>query len=333
MAAGEMETGRWLLLIHQIPPKPAYFRAKVGRRLQKLGAVAIKNSVYVLPFTEQTQEDFQWVAREIANDGGEATLCKATFVEGLRDDQIEVLFHAARDADYASIAGEAREAVSGLPSRLARDDERRQELEADLARLRKRLNEVVAIDFFPSSGRVSAESAIDALERRLRRNEKPPEEEGHAPLSKEEHRGRTWVTRKNIHVDRIASAWLIRRFIDPRATFKFVPGQGYRPDERELTFDMYEGTFTHVGDACTFETLMEQFALKEPGLNAIAEIVHDIDVKDGKFSRVEAPGIAALIAGIATAHREDERRIEVGGAMFDALLELFGRRKTRGGVP
>jgi hypothetical protein len=195
------------------------------------------------------------------------------------------------------------------------------------------MSEVAAIDFFGASGRVSAKSAIEALERRLRRNEKPPEEEERDGLSRDEYRGRTWVTRKNIHVDRIASAWLIRRFIDPRATFKFVPGQGYRAEETELTFDMYEGTFTHVGDDCTFETLVKRFAMREPGLGAIAEIVHDIDVKDGKFSRVEAPGVAALIAGIAVAHREDERRIEVGGAMFDALLELFGRRKTRGGVP
>src|SRR5262249_53085485 len=116
MTARESEGPRWLLLIHQIPPKPAYFRAKVGRRLQKLGAVAIKNSVYVVPFGEQTQEDFQWVVREIAGDGGEATLCKATFVEGIRDDQIEALFQAARDADFAAVAEEVRELIAGLPS-------------------------------------------------------------------------------------------------------------------------------------------------------------------------------------------------------------------------
>src|SRR5215471_3288060 len=121
----------WLLLIHQIPPKPAYFRAKVGRRLQRVGAVAIKNSVYVAPLTEQSHEDLQWVAREISSEGGEATLCRATFVEGLRDDQIEVLFHAARDADYAQVTEEARSVTTSLPSRLARDDERREALEAD----------------------------------------------------------------------------------------------------------------------------------------------------------------------------------------------------------
>jgi hypothetical protein len=333
MARADEATARWLLLIHQIPPKPAYFRQRVGRRLHRLGAVAIKNSVYVLPLTEQTQEDFQWVAREIASDGGEATLCKASFVEGLRDDQIEALFHAARDADYQQLAEEVRELVSDLPPRLGRDDERRATLEADLARLRKRLGEVAAIDFFASSGRVAAEAALEGLERRLRRNAPPAEPTTDGGLSVEDYRGRTWVTRKNVHVDRIASAWLIRRFIDRDARFAFVPGQGYRAAPDELTFDMYEGTFTHVGDACTFETLVDRFDLREPGLGPIAEIIHDIDVKDGKFARAEAPGVAALIAGIALAHREDERRIELGGAMFDALLELFGRKKTRGGAP
>jgi hypothetical protein len=332
MAQHDAETVRWLLLIHQIPPTPAYFRAKVGRRLQKLGAVPIKNSVYVLPFGEQSQEDFQWLVREIVGEGGEATLCRAAFIEGLRDDQIENLFQTARDADYAAVAEEARELLGDLPSKLGRTDERRPKLEEDLARLRKRMAEVAAIDFFSTSGRVAAEAALEALERRLRRNEPVPPEATPSALRPEDHRGRVWVTRKNVHVDRIASAWLIRRFVDPDARFKFVPGQGYRAADGELTFDMYEGSFTHVGDACTFETLLDRFALKEPGLSAIAEIVHDIDVKDGKFSRSEAPGVAALIAGIAVAHREDERRLEVGGAMLDALLGLFGRRKVRGGT-
>jgi hypothetical protein len=333
MGHDEGEPIRWLLLIHQIPPTPAYFRAKVGRRLQKLGAVAIKNSVYVLPFGEQSQEDFQWLVREIASEGGEATLCRAAFIEGLRDDQIENLFQAARDADYAAVAEETRELLGDLPSKLGRSDERRPQLEEHLSRLRKRMGEIAAIDFFSTSGRVAAEAALESLERRLRKNEPAPAETKPSALRPEDHRGRVWVTRKNVHVDRIASAWLIRRFIDPDARFKFVPGQGYRANEGELTFDMYEGSFTHVGDACTFETLIDRFALKEPGLSAIAEIVHDIDVKDGKFSRAEAPGVAALIAGIALAHREDERRLEVGGAMLDALLGLFGRRKVRGGTP
>src|ERR1700719_1408109 len=106
---------RWLLLIHQIPPKPNYFRVKIWRRLQSLGAVAIKNSVYVLPKTDQSHEDFEWVLREIVQKGGDATLCEASFVEGLSDEQVEALFHAARDADYLQIADEARGIIDSLP--------------------------------------------------------------------------------------------------------------------------------------------------------------------------------------------------------------------------
>jgi hypothetical protein len=324
----ETQEPRWLLLIHQIPPTPAYFRAKVGRRLQRLGAVAIKNSVYVLPLADPSHEDLQWLAREIVAEGGEATLCKATFIEGLRDDQVETLFHAARDADYAQVAEEARQMTSELPPRLGRDDERRSALEADLARLRKRLAEIVAIDFFAASGRVTAESAIEALERRVRRGrDKAMQEETSRP-KRDAYQGRTWVTRKNVHVDRIASAWLIRRYIDPAACFAFVSGQGYRGKDAEVTFDMYEGDFTHVGDACTFETLLESFEIREAGLSTIAEIIHDIDVKDGKFGRAEAPGVAALVAGIALAEREDQARIEFGGRILDALLELYRRKRA-----
>jgi hypothetical protein len=326
--AGESDEPRWLLLIHQIPPKPAYFRAKVGRRLQRVGAVAIKNSVYVAPLSEQTHEDLQWIAREIATEGGEATLCKATFVEGLRDDQIETLFHAARDADYAQVAEEAREVTGSLPARLARDDERREALESDLVRLRKRIGEIVAIDFFACSGRVAAESAVEALERRLRRGREPLPATDETRRKREDFRGRTWVTRKNVHVDRIASAWLIVRFIDSDARFAFVPGQGYKGKEGEVTFDMYEGDFTHVGDACTFETLLDRFEIREPGLSTIAEIIHDIDVKDGKFGRAEGPGVAALIAGIALAERDDEARIQLGMRVFDALLALYRRKRS-----
>src|SRR5258708_27897651 len=132
------EAPRWLLLIHQIPPKPAYFRAKVSKRLARVGAVAIKNSVYVVPLTDASQEDFQWVAREIVSEGGEATLCRAEFVEGLRDDQIEALFHVARDADYEGIAKEARGVSAGLPPRVGSDDPRRTELAGHVARLKKR---------------------------------------------------------------------------------------------------------------------------------------------------------------------------------------------------
>lgn len=321
------DEARWLLLIHQIPPKPDYFRVKVGRRLQRLGAVAVKRSVYVLPFGESTLEDFQWLAREIVAEGGDATVCRASFVEGLGDEQVEALFHEAREADYAALADEAREASAELPKRLGADDERRAGAEARLARLKKRFDELVALDFFGAPGRAPAEAALASLAKRLVREPEPERRDASEVRDRSEYRRRTWVTRKNVHVDRIGSAWLIRRFIDPEASFKFVPAQGHEAAEGELTFDMAEATFTHVGDRCTFETLVAEFALREPGLSALAEIVHDIDVKDGKFGRAEAPGVAALIAGIALTERDDGARIELGGRLFGALFELYRRKR------
>jgi hypothetical protein len=141
-------------------------------------------------------------------------------------------------------------------------------------------------------------------------------------LDRAQFRGRTWVTRTGIKVDRMASAWLIRRFIDPEARFKFVPAKGYRPEEGELRFDMFEAEFTHEGELCTFEVLVQRFGLTDPALRAIAEIVHDIDVKDAKYGREEAPGIGQLVAGIAAAHPDDEVRLERGAALFEDLYAV-----------
>ncbi len=146
-------------------------------------------------------------------------------------------------------------------------------------------------------------------------------------LSREAYQGRTWVTRTGIKVDRMASAWLIRRFIDPEARFKFVPAKGYRPEEGELRFDMFEAEFTHEGDLCTFEVLVQRFGLADPALRAIAEIVHDIDVKDAKYGREEAPGIGQLVAGIAAAHASDEERLARGSALFEDLYSLHAATK------
>ncbi len=324
MASSHPRRERWLLLVHQIPPKPSYFRAKVGRRLQKIGAVAIKNSVYVLPHNEQTQEDFQWATREIIAEGGDATLCAASLVEGLRDEQVEALFQAARQADYAQLAEDARVTLAETPARP--DDSERAQVDAHLARLTKRMAEIAAIDFFSAQGREAAESVISALAKRARSNGGKRAALEPSP-KRAEYQKRTWVTRKNVHVDRIASAWLIRRFIDHKPTFKFVEAKGYKARPAEVTFDMFEANFTHVGDRCTFEVLVDRFGLRETGLRAIAEIVHDIDVTDGKFSRPEAPGVASLVAGIAVLHRHDEERIAVGSQMLDALLELHRRRR------
>ena len=323
----ESNEGLWLLLIHQLPPKPNYFRVKIWRRLQRLGAVAIKNSVYVLPKNDQTQEDFQWVLREIIEGGGEASLCEARFVEGLSNEQVEALFQAARGAEYGQIVEEARRlAEMPLPDGQI-EDTRRTQSEIDLARLKRHLAEVVAIDFFGAPGREAAEGLVSGVEARMNDKRSGKQVASIAAARRQDLQGKTWVTRKGIHVDRMASAWLIRRFVDSGARFKFVPGKGYTPLPGELRFDMFEAEFTHEGDRCTLEVLIERTGLNDPALCPIAEIVHDIDLKDSKFGRQETPGIERLIAGIAMAHKDDESRLARGAAVFDDLYE-YCRRKS-----
>lgn len=326
----EKPEARWLLLIHHIPPKPAYFRVRIWRRLQGLGAVAIKNSVYVLPRSEQTLEDFQWVVREILQRGGEATLCEAQLVEGLTDAQVQALFHAARDSDYALLAGEARALLASFSKDMEREDPQA-EAGLPLQRLRKRFSEIIAVDYLGASGREAAEGALSSLEEAL---QAPPRRAAPADeawrdrwKSLGELRGRTWVTRQGIFVDRIASAWFIRRFIDPDARFRFVSPKLYPPGPGEIRFDMFEAEFTHEGDLCTFEVLLECSGLDDPALRSIAAIVHDMDIKDGKFQREETPGLLPLLEGIAAAHKDDRERLERGGVVLDGLYAYFRRER------
>ncbi|HEX6372773.1 MAG TPA: chromate resistance protein ChrB domain-containing protein [Longimicrobium sp.] len=297
------ERDRWLLLIHQVPPKPDYLRVKVRRRLQRLGAVALKNSVYVLPATPGRVEDFQWLAKEIEGDGGEAIVCEASFVTGIVDDELTAQFSRECDRRYAEIADEAAllsgEAGAGT-----------------LFRVKRKLADAVRLDFFQAPGRHAAEAALTEAEARVLHGKAA----GGDRQTDGTLRGRTWVTRSDVFIDRMASAWLIRRFIDPDARFRFVAGDQHRPASGELRFDTFEGEFTHEGDRCTFEVLLEKMDLRDdPGLVQISEIVHDIDLKDGKFGRPETPGLELLIAGIARSEPDDERRIERGAALFDSL--------------
>ena len=286
-----MKEGRWLLLIHQLPPKPDYFRVKIWRRLQTLGAVAIKNSVYALPFSPQASEDFQWLRKEITAGGGEASVCRATFVDGLADPQIESLFRAARDAEYGEIIRATEKATSS----------------AEIARLERRLRDITTADQFGAAGRKAAEAALAAVKRQSVPHRK------RAKVAKKQ----TWVTRPDVYVDRIASAWLIKRFIDPKARFVFGESR-----DNAISFDMFDGDYTHEGDRCTFEVLLQRFGLEQDAaLHAIAEMVHDIDMKDGKFNRDETPGFQRLIDGIAKRTTRDEARLERGAELLNDFYE------------
>ena len=222
-------------------------------------------------------------------------------------------FRDARNADYAEIAAEA----AG----------RRAE---DLGRLRKRFAAVSAIDFFSATGRSDAHAAIERAEAAAtsREDERASVTRTSGRSDAGTYRGRTWVTRKDIFVDRMASAWLIRRFIDPDARFRYVDTEQYRATPGELRFDMFEGEFTHSGDRCTFETLVDRFSLDDPALRAIGEVVHDIDLRDEKFGRDDAAGVERALVGIAHGATDDADRVERAAGLFDALYAAYQRELT-----
>jgi hypothetical protein len=243
----------WLLFLHQLPPKPDYLRVKVRRRLKGLGAALVKSTVYVLPNTEESLEDFQWLREEILGHGGTAIIAEASFVAGVSEEELHAMLDSARSDGGEPETGEAE------------------------------VNEVEP--------------------------------------------GRTWVTRQGVFVDRIASAWLIRRSIDPKARFKFVPARGYKARASELRFDMVGAEYTHVGEDCTYQTLLRRFGLDDRGLVAIGEVVHDIDCKDEKYGRPETAGVLGVLRGIADGTADDDERLERGFRVFDDLYAFYTLRR------
>ena len=326
MTALQPVSPRWLLLIHQLPPAPAYLRVKTARQLQKIGAVAVKNSVYVLPNTDSANEGFVWLSKEIASGGGEATLCESSFVGGTSNEAVEALFHAARGKDYQELAEEIRAALKTLGKSARIVEARRTAAVSALARFQRRLTEIVELDFFGAPGREATASLVASLDETLRQPvaaAAPPKD----PVPRRV-KGAVWVTRKGVHVDRIASAWLIKRFIDHDAKLKFVPAKGYGPLSGELRFDMFEAEYTHEGDSCTFEVLARRFQISDAAVSAIAEVIHDIDVRDGKFGRAETAGVERLVNGIALTQPDDDARIALGSQVFDALYEAWRRKRS-----
>ena len=301
----------WYLLIHQLPPEPLYLRAKVRQRLARVGAVPLKNAVYVLPRRDECLEDFQWIAEEASAGGGEAHVCEAEFPEARTDAALVERFRAERNVDYRRLAREM-----GGASATQADPEK-------LARARKRFEEIRRIDFFDAPGGREAAVRLTRLERRSRAPRPAPG----GTMERKDLVGRTWTTRRGVKIDRIASAWLVRRFIDARARFRFVdPAEPPRP--RELRFDMVGGDFTHEGDRCTFETLLARTGIRDRALAEIAEIIHDIDLKDEKFGRAEAAGIERLMTGLILANPQDEARLERGLLLLDELYQSFRKKAS-----
>jgi hypothetical protein len=315
----------WLMMIHQIPPKPDYFRVKIWRRLQQVGAVAIKPSVYVLPNNESAYEDFSWILKEVTQGGGDANLAEVKFLEGLTNDQVVTLFQEARNSDYEKILEGVRVVKDELSSVDANAGDMNVKAKAHIGKLRKRLDEIIAVDFFDASQRVVAENAVSDVTAKYKGFHNATQ----SPKTVGEFIGKTWVTRKNVYVDRMASAWLIERFIDEKASFKFVGTKKYALQKNEVRFDMFDAEFSHEGDKCTFETLIQRFGISDNALQTIAEIVHDIDMKDGKYERPEIHGISAVLYGIMAVHQSDEERLRLSSDLLDNLYVFFQRNKTR----
>jgi hypothetical protein len=311
---------RWYLFIHELPPQPIYLRAKVRTLLSRAGALALKDSVYVLPPGLDRQSQLHEIADVAKTGGGSAFLWQGEFAEGPGDDELIQAFSNARDREYADLVEQVGRWTDELHRR-GRQTLPLGRLRVRLSHAKRRFSQVARRDFFGAPGRVQAKRALEELEARLQPSRTD------ATISKPPHpelMGRTWVTRRGIQVDRIASAWLVRRFIDPDARFRFINIHEERAAENELTFDMMDADFTHEEDRCTFETLVRRLGLGDAPLARVAEIIHDIDIKDGKFARPEARGVEQLVLGLLAANLEDDRRLERGFAMMDDLYRSFG---------
>lgn len=330
----------WILLIHQLPPKPTNLRVRIWRKLQKVGSVAIKNSVYVLPATEETHEHFQWLKQEIESAGGEASVFRADSVEGTTDEEIIAAFLKARDEEFAAVAAQ----FDGLTGAI-REQSRGKHLsggrlsahESEIDKLHAELERIAANDFFTAAQRAAAFSAYERCQKAIRAAQGPTEK---AALSQKKggtldvsnYQGQRWVTRRNLHIDRLASAWLIKQFIDKSPRFYFVADG--ETVEGAIPFDMFGAEFTHHGEDCTFESMLKQFGLTESrGLRELGEIVHDIDLKDDKFHRLEAAGLNAIIDGLSKVLRDDRKLLQQTTIVFDGLYALLSKESDKKSPP
>ena len=304
---------RWLLFVHQLPSTPSNLRVRTWRRLQQLGAIAIKQAVYVLPDTPGAREDFQWLRTEVTGAGGDASVFTAASVDAWNDDALVEEFRQTRQAAYAALAEEIEAATAPRRRRTRAESDSRRTLDA----FRQRFASIERTDFFGSAGRDRVVLLLAALETRENRGGATGVDVGGRAVSAE-YRGRLWVTRPRPGVDRMSSAWLIRQFIDPRARFGFVVDRHAAPADA-IPFDMFGVEFTHHDDRCTFEVLRDTFGLTDPALGRVGAIVHDLDLKDARYGASEAPAIGLVIDGLQLAHDDDEALLEAGITLFDAL--------------
>jgi len=294
----------WLLLLYSLPAHRNTQRVAVWRRFKKIGALQLTTSTYLLPDQPAHYEHFQWLTKLIRDSGGEATLVRVREIEGMPNEKLVDLFNDARDRDYAAVS----KALRSLPRQPS----------DELSRLTRQFRNLRAIDFFNSQRGQEIEMQLQKLERnRTARGDT-------VQIHPADYRGRTWITRPRPEIDRVGSAWLIRKFIDPKARFAFA--SKIAPRSNAVSFDMLDAEFSHVGDDCTFETLTKRFSIRDKAIRKIAEMIHDADLEDEKFQRPEGIGIDRVLKGWGKEGLPDEEILRRGFECFDALYAFLQRR-------
>ena len=310
---------RWLLFVHQLPAHPSNLRVRTWRRLQQIGALAVKQAVYVLPDSANAREDFEWLKTEIEAAGGQANVFAADLVDTWSNDALVEEFRQVREQAYTELARESDQVLRqlGTERRPKKVPSRRV-----VQHLQERLVAIERVDFFGSAGRDRVIALVRQIEERTtarRRLGARTAEQTEAPTS---YHARLWVTRPRPGVDRMASAWLIRRFIDPQARFAFAADRDTVPGDA-IPFDMFGVDFSHQGDGCTFETLCTMFGIQEPATARVAAIVHDLDLKDARFAAPEGTTVGTVIEGLQLAYADDEALLAQGMLLFEALYRAF----------
>lgn len=324
-AVRQQPARRWLLLVHHLPSTPSNLRVRTWRRLQQLGAIPLKQTVYVLPDSPGAREDFEWLRTEIEAAGGDASVFAADHVDAWSDDALVEEFRRHRQEAYGVLTQDLERLQRSIGGRTKHrvTPSRRREIDS----LRQRLAAIHAIDFFGSAGRDRAALLLKQIEDAVA---EPAAAVTAAVAATGDYRGRLWVTRPRPGVDRMASAWLIRRWIDPGARFGFAKDKRDVPADA-VAFDMFGVDLTHQGDGCTFETLCARFGIDDDAAKRIAAIVHDLDLKDGRFGAPECAAVSTVITGLQLAHADDDELLEQGITLFDALYRGFEQSRRAAG--
>ncbi|MEW6599532.1 MAG: chromate resistance protein ChrB domain-containing protein [Nitrospirota bacterium] len=321
-------SARWILFFYSVPSRPVNARVKIWRRLAREGAVQLKGAVYVLPYSEERYEFCQWIMAEVAAMGGEGDFVVTNKFEMLGNNEIISLFVSQREADFRRI----EKGLSGVEVRInsfkkGGTVKNTSELADELTGYLKEMDEIRKIDYFPSSLGSLVEKKIHDLRNDLERitlhgiREAPAVRSGHVlRMNGKDFIGRTWITRKSPFVDRMASAWLVRKFIDADAAFQFIDeNAGESVPEGAVMFDTKYGDFTHKGELCTFEVLVRSFGIKDRTVKKIAEMVHELDVKDGRYSSQNARGVEEILVGIRKSSKYDTEILKKGMDVFEML--------------